>query len=319
MLKTLLMATAIVAPTVAAAQTYPEREITLIVAFPPGGSVDLTARALAPALEKAIGQPVVVVNRPGAAAAIGTQAAAIADPDGYTLMVATTQVSVLPAVDEVFERTPVFTRDQFKPIARISTDAPWLAVNAETPWTTVADLVADAKARPGEITYASGGLYGVTHLPVEMLVAATGVEMQHLPTAGGGPALTAVLGNNAQLLAVHPGVASPQIAAGTIRPIATWGAERNPTQPGVPTLKELGTDVEYYMWQGFFAPKDVPDDVVKTLEEATARAVQDPDFLATMANAGSVVAYQGADAFQAWWDADSDRLAGLVRAIGQVE
>jgi tripartite-type tricarboxylate transporter receptor subunit TctC len=303
----------------AAQDTYPSRPITILIGFPPGGSVDLTARAIAPALERILGQPVVVQNRAGAAAAIGTQAAARAAPDGYTIAATTTQVTVLPVVDEVFGRPPNFTRDEFQPIARISADPVLLFVNAEQPWKSVKELVDDAKKRPGQIVYASGGLHGVTHLPVEMFLKAAGIKMRHLPTAGGGPAMTAVLGNNAALLSSHPGVSGPQVKAGKLRPLASWGAERIPAFPDVPTFKELGYDVEYYLWQALFAPKGVPEPIIKTLRAAVAKAVKEPDFLQAMDKAGAGVAYQDAPAFKTWWDEDSKRLEATVRAVGKGE
>jgi tripartite-type tricarboxylate transporter receptor subunit TctC len=298
---------------------YPSRPITVLIGFPPGGSVDLTARAIAPALERILGQPVVVQNRAGAAAAIGTQAAARAAPDGYTIAATTTQITVLPVVDEVFGRPPNFTRADFQPIARISADPVLLFVNAEQPWKSVKELVDDAKKRPGQIVYASGGLHGVTHLPVEMFLKAADIKMRHLPTAGGGPAMTAVLGNNAALLSSHPGVSGPQVKAGKLRPLASWGAERIPAFPDVPTFKELGYDIEYYLWQALFAPKGVPEPIVKTLREAVAKAVKEPDFLQAMEKAGAGVHYQDAPEFQKWWDEDSKRLEDIVRVIGKGE
>jgi tripartite-type tricarboxylate transporter receptor subunit TctC len=226
---------------------------------------------------------------------------------------------VLPVVDEVFGRPPNFTRAEFQPIARISADPVLLFVNAEQPWKSVKELVDDAKKRPGQIVYASGGLHGVTHLPVEMFLKAADIKMRHLPTAGGGPAMTAVLGNNAALLASHPGVAGPQARAGKLRPLANWGAERIPAFPDVPTFKELGYDIEYYLWQGLFAPKGVPEPIIKTLREAVAKAVKEPDFLQAMEKAGAGVHYMDASEFQKWWDQDSKRLEEIVRAVGKGE
>ena len=147
---------------------YPMRPITILIGYPPGGSVDTTSRALAPVLERLLGQPVLVQNRPGAAAVIGTQAVAHAAPDGYTITVATTQLALLPAVDRIFARPPTFTRDMFRPIARISADPSVIFANASQPWQTMQALVDDAKSRPGQIVYASGGLYGTTHLAIEI-------------------------------------------------------------------------------------------------------------------------------------------------------
>lgn len=314
---TLSLACLAAAP-VHAQEKYPSKPINVIIAYPPGGSVDLTARALAPALERIFRQPVLIQNRSGAGGAIGSQVAAIAPPDGYTMTVATTQLAVLPAVDDVMGKKPNFTRDQFAPIARISADPSLLFVNAERPWKTLKDLVDDAKKNPDTIIYSSGGLYGSTHLPIEMFLKATGTKMRHLPTSGGGPAMTAVLGNHAALLASHPGVSGPQVKAGKLRPLANWGAQRIATFPDVPTFKELGYDVDYYQWIGVFAPAKVPEAIIKVWREAIAQAVKEPDFLQAMERAGSGVHYQDADEFRIWWDKDSKAIEDAVRAIGKL-
>ncbi|HEX9327170.1 MAG TPA: tripartite tricarboxylate transporter substrate binding protein, partial [Reyranella sp.] len=245
-----------------AQEKFPSRPITILLGYPPGGSTDTSARALAPVLERILGQPVVIQNRPGAAALIGTQAVANAAPNGYTITVATTQLALLPAVDQVFGRPPSFTRDQFAPIALISADPSLLFVNASRPWQTFRELVDDARKRPSQIVYASGGLYGTTHLAIEIVLKATATKMRHLPTAGGGPALTAVLGNHAALLAAHPAVGGPQARAGTLRPLGTMGTKRVASFPEVPTLKELGYDAEYYQWNGIFTQAKVPEPII---------------------------------------------------------
>jgi len=298
---------------------YPSRPITILMGYPPGGSTDTTARAIAPVLERILGQPIVIQNRPGAAALIGTQAVANAVPDGYTITVATTQLSLLPAVDQVFGRPPSFTRDQFAPIALVSADPSMLFVNASQPWKTFQDLIDDAKKRPNQIVYASGGLYGTTHLAIEIVLKATGTKMRHLPTAGGGPALTAVLGNHAGLLAAHPAVGGPQVRAGALRPIGTMGTKRVASFPDVPTLKELGFDAEYYQWNGLFTQAKVPEPIVTVLREAVAKAVKDPDFLQAMTRVGSGIDYLDRDEFRPWWDADSKKTEDTVRAIGKTQ
>src|SRR5215510_6900275 len=260
-----------------AEETFPVRPVTMLMGYPPGGSVDTTARAIAPVLERILGQPMVIQNRPGAAALIGTLAVANAPPDGYTVTVATTQLALLPAVDRVFGRPPSFTRDQFAPIALVSAEPSVLFVNASQPWKTFQEMIDDAKKRPGQIVYASGGLYGTTHLAIEIVLKATGTKMRHLPTAGGGPALTAVLGNHAALLAAHPSVGGPQARAGTLRPIGTMGAKRVASFPDLPTLKELGYDAQYYQWNGVFTQTKVPEPVVTILRQAVAKAVKDPE------------------------------------------
>jgi tripartite-type tricarboxylate transporter receptor subunit TctC len=302
-----------------AEERFPSRPVTILLGYPPGGSTDTTARALAPALERILGQPVVIVNRPGAAAKVGTQLVALAPPDGYTITVATTQLSLLPAVDQLFGRQPVFTRDQFAPIALLSADPSLLFVNAEQPWKTFQEMIDDARKRPDEILYASGGLYGTTHLAIEIVLRATGVKMRHLPTAGGGPALTAVLGNNAALLAAHPAVGGPQVRAGKLRALGAMGVKRVESFPDVPTLKELGYDAQYYQWNGLFTQAKVPEPTIIIWRAAVAKAVKDPEFIQAMRKVGSGIDYLDRDAFRPWWDGDSHKTEDAVRTIGKVQ
>jgi tripartite-type tricarboxylate transporter receptor subunit TctC len=316
---TVALATLMLGVPAHAQDKYPSRPITLVVPFPAGGSVDLTARAIAAPLEKILGQPVVIQNRSGAAGAVGTRAVATADPDGYTLMASTTQVSVLPPVDEVFGRKPAFTREDFQPIARLSADPVFLAVNAQRPWKTVKELVEDAKKHPGEINYSHGGLYGATHLPVEMFAQAAGVKMQQIPTQGGGPAMTAALGNHVALLVAHPGVLKPHADAGTMRVLASLGDKRIASFPNVATMKELGFNVEYYLWQGLFAPAKTPEAAMKVLREAVAKAVETDEFKTALSRAGSDPAYQDTATFRAWWAEQNKQMDAAVRAIGKVE
>jgi tripartite-type tricarboxylate transporter receptor subunit TctC len=313
-----VLALALAAPAWAQ-EPYPTRPITIVVPFPPGGVADLTARPLAPALERVLKQPVVVTNKQGAAGAVGMQSVAVAKPDGYTLMVALVSISTIPEVDTLLGRAPAYTRDQLVGIARLNADPPVLVVGAERPWKSLEELVDDARKHPGEITYASSGLYGASHVPMEMLLHAAGVKMRHLPTTGGGPATTAVLGGHAALWPSPPGIALPHIKARKLRPLATFGAARLAALPDVPTLKELGYDVEYYLWAGLFAPRGLPPAVLATLRDATRRAVQDPEFKSAMDKVETPIAYLDTDEFRAWWDADARRLAAVIKQIGRAE
>jgi tripartite-type tricarboxylate transporter receptor subunit TctC len=307
-------------PSAVAQEPYPTRPITIVVPFPPGGIADLTARPLAAALERALKQAVIVSNKPGAAGAVGTQSVAIARPDGYTVLIALVSISTIPEVDTLFSRPPTYTREQFAPIARLNADPPVLVVNAERPWKSFKELLDEVRARPGEVTYASSGPYGASHVPMEMLAnVAGGLKMRHLPTTGGGPATTAVLGGHAALWNSPPALALPHIKAGKMRPLATFGATRLAALPEVPTLKELGYDLEYYLWTGLFAPKGVPAGALKTLRDATRQAVADPEFRTAMERAQMPIAYQDADEFRAWWDADARRMAAVIKQIGRVE
>lgn len=303
----------------AAEEPYPSRPITIVVPFPPGGIADLTARPLAPALEKVLKQPVVVTNKSGAAGAVGMQYAAVAKPDGYTLLVALVSISTIPEVDVLFGRTPAFTRDQLVGIARLNADPPILVVGATIPWKTLKELVEDAKRRPGDITFSSSGIYGASHVPMEMFLHAAGLKMRHLPTTGGAPAMTAVLGGHAAMWASPPALAVPHLKAGKLRALATWGGTRLAAFPDIPTMKELGYDIEYYLWTGLFAPKNVPASVVKVLRNATRQVVQDAEFRNTMEKIQTPIAYQDADEFRAWWDRDAQILADVIKRIGKIE
>ena len=302
---------------VTAQEPYPTRPISIVVPFPPGGIADLTARPLAAAFERLLKQPVVVANKAGAAGAVGAQFAAVAKPDGYTLLVALVSISSTPEVDKLFGRPATYTRDQFVGIARLNADPPILVVNG--PWKSLRELVDDAKKRPGEITFASSGLYGASHLPLEMFLQAAGLKMRHLPTTGGGPAITAVLGGHAQVFASPPALAAPHIAAGKMRPLAAWGAARLAAFPDVPTLREQGFDIEYYLWTGLFAPRAIPAGVLQALRDVTRRAVQDDEFKAAMDKAKTPIAYQDADEFKAFWDVDARRIASVIQFIGKTE
>lgn len=302
-----------------AADPYPTRPVSMVVAFPPGGLADNTARPVAAALERLLKQPVVVVNKAGAAGAVGYQTAASSKPDGYTLLMALVSVSVLPEVDKLFGRAPNYTRDQFTGIARINADPSMLVVRADTPWKTVKDFVDDAKKRPGEIVFSSSGLYGTAHIPMEMLMLASGIKLRHLPTTGGGPMMNAILGGHAQAVMTPVSLAAAHVKAGKLRLLAHTGTAPVAAYPEVPSFKSQGYDVEYTAWAGLVAPKSTPPQVIQTLRDATRQAVKEPEVVGSHAKLETPIAYMDADEFNAWWAQDAARLAEVVKKIGKVE
>ena len=248
-----------------AQEPYPTRPITVVVAFPPGGVADMTARPLAATLERLLKQPVVVQNKPGAAGAVGNQFVATSKPDGYTLLMALVSISVLPEKDKLFGQPPTYSLDQFTGIARLSAEPTFITVSGEMPWKTLKEMVDDVKKRPGQLTFTSSGLYGASHVPFEMFAQAAGIQLKHLPTTGGGPMMNALLGGHAQAVASPTSLVAPHAKAGKIRLLAHTGAGRVAAFPDVPSLKELGYDVEYYLWIAMFAPKGVPANAISPI------------------------------------------------------
>ena len=302
-----------------AQEPYPTRPISIVVAFPPGGVADNTARPVAAVLERILKQPVTVLNKAGAAGAVGYQAAATSKPDGYTLLMALVSVSVLPEVDKLFGRPQNYTREQLTGIARINADPSMLVVRADAPWKTLKDLVEDAKKRPGEIVFTSSGLYGAAHIPMEMFIKAAGIKMRHLPTTGGGPMMNAILGGHAQLVMTPVSLAAQHVKAGKLRLLAHSGTAPVAAYPEVPSFKSQGYDVEYTAWAGLVAPKDTPPPVIKILRDATRQAVKEPEVINSHAKLETPIAYMDADEFNAWWARDAAKLAEVVRQIGKVE
>jgi tripartite-type tricarboxylate transporter receptor subunit TctC len=281
---------------------------------------DLTARPVAAALEKVLKNPVGVVNKTGAAGAVGMQHVATSKPDGYTLLLALSSISIIPEADKLFGRQPAFTVDQFAPIALISADPTILVVRAESPWKSAKEFIDDAKKRPGQISFSSSGVYGTLHMAMELLSHAAGIKMRHVPFGGAGPAMNAILGGHVDALASGPAVVLPHIKAGKLRALAGWGDKRVAALPDIPTFKELGyPGAEFYIWAGVFAPKGTPEPVLAKLRDATRTAVADPDFKSAMDKLETPIAFKQGTEFQQFFDADAKRLAEGVKRVGRIE
>ena len=304
---------------IAADEPYPSRTVNVIVPFPPGGVAELTGRPALHALSKQLKQPFVLINKPGAGGSIGAAAVTTAKPDGYTLLLALASISTNPEADRMAGRAPAFALNQLAPIALFTADPVILMVKSDSPYKTLKDLIDDAKKRPGAINYSSSGNYGTYHVATEMFSTAAGIEMKHIPYAGGGPALIALLSGQVDIGLLGPSVASAQIKAGKLRPLASWGGMRLAALPDLPTLKELGYNVEYTIWSGLFAPTGTPDPVMKTLRDAVRVVVADEEFKASMAKLETPVNYLDAPEFKKFWDEDAKRLIEVVRKIGKIE
>jgi tripartite-type tricarboxylate transporter receptor subunit TctC len=314
-----LGATVGAAPGAFAQDAFPSSPITLIVPNPPGGASDINARILAEPWSAALRQPVVIVNRPGMGGAIGAAQVSKAKPDGYTILMALSSVVVAPEAEKVSGRKPLYDLDQLEPLALISSDPMVVLVRADSPWKTLADLVAAAKDKPGSINYSSSGNFGPIHLSVEMLAHQAGIRLTQVPFNGGGPSMLALLAGNVEMTTAAPAVALAQIQSGKLRPLATSGAKRLSMLPDVPTYREAGFDAEYSIWAGLYAPAGTPRPVVQALRETLQKAARSPAFTGGMARQSIIQDYRDAPEFAKFAEEDRVRMTRVVRAIGKID
>jgi tripartite-type tricarboxylate transporter receptor subunit TctC len=292
----------------------------MVVPFPPGGVADIVGRPLAAMMEKSLKHPVVVVNRTGAGGALGMREVARAAPDGYTILMGLSSISIFPVSERINGKQPAYELKDFAPIALVTADPTVLVVRADSPYKDVKEFVAAAKAKPGKINYSSSGVYGTLHVAMEIFASSAGIKLFHVPYGGGGPAVTALLGGQVEASAQGPAAAIGQIRAGKMRPLAGWGNERLKLLPELPTFKELGyDDVEFYIWSGVFAPAATPAPVVGKLREAVRAAANSEDFKNAMEKVSTPVHYLDAPEFAKYWERDAKRLAAAVEKIGKVE
>ena len=319
--RSLLAAAAACALPWAAAQApaWPSRPITLIVPFPPGGLADIVARPVAEALARDLGQPVIIDNKPGAGGGIGMGLAAKSKPDGHTLLMALSSLTVLPEADVILGRAPMFALQDLRPVARYTADPTVLAVRADSPWKSVKDFVDEAKRRPGAINYGSSGNYGTMHVPMEILAQEAGIKLTHVPFTGAGPAVLALLGGQIQAVSTGPATVLQHVKAGKLRVLGHWGTGALASLPDVPALKDTGFNAEYAQWSGLFVPSGVPDAIVQRLRSAARNAAQDARVREVIQGAGSPILYQDMTEFERYVQADARRMADVVKRIGKVE
>jgi tripartite-type tricarboxylate transporter receptor subunit TctC len=302
-----------------AQDAYPNKPVTMLVPFPPGGVADTVGRPVAEAMSRALGQSMIVENKGGAGGGIGMAQVAKSRPDGYNVLMALSSIVVLPEADRVLKRNPMFTLDQLKPVARFTADPTALVVRADSPWKTYQDFIADVKAKPGVITFGSSGNYGTMHVPMEQLKAATGTFMLHVPYTGAGPAVLALLAGQVDALSTGPSSVMQHVRAGKLRVLAHWGEGRLPALPEVPSFKELGVPISYSQWSGLFVPAGTPEGVVNRLRQAARAASEDSRARQSLAAAGTAFQYQDTAEFERFVQADARNMTALVQRIGRVE
>jgi len=276
-----------------AADDYPNRSVRLIVPYPPGGSGDSVARIIAPKLQEALGQTVIIDNRPGAGASIGTDLAAKAPPDGYTLL--ETPGAAL-TVNPQLMQVPYDPVKDLMPVALLTRGVMVYAVNPKGPVQTMQELIAYAKANPGKFNFGSAGNGTITQLSWEMLKLSAGIDLTHVPYKGSGPAINDLLGGRIQ--GVVESVLLPYIKAGQMHALAIAGDKRWADLPDVPTTKELGLEgVNPSVWFGVFAPAGTPQPIVSKLSAMLMKLIQDPSLTDKLDGIGMVATPLGPEAF----------------------
>lgn len=313
------VALALAAGAVNAQEAYPSRAVTIIVPNPPGGMNQITAQPLSAVIEKHYGQPAPVINKPGGTAAVGTAFVAAQKPDGYHLLVTTPNLYLVVEKNKAQNVESPFRLEQIQPIALTSADPLFFVVQTESPHKSVKDFIAEAKAKDGQLTYSTSGPYGITHIPLAMFTHAAGLKMRHLPTTGGGPALTQLLGGHSQASGGGIAAVAPHIKGGKMRALASWGAKRHPNWADVPTFKELGYDLEAYLWVGLFTTAGVPEPTFNAMRDMVRKAINDPAYRQAMQKANVDVDYRDTPEFVKFFREDHKRLGGAVHRIAAEE
>jgi len=305
------MAVAVAGTTCAFAAAYPDKPVRMVVPFPPGGGTDVVARAIALKLTEQWGQSVVVDNRPGAASMVGTEMLARAVPDGYTLGFVSMSHTINPSI---YKKLPFDPIADFSPVALAATAPNVLVVSPGVGAKSVAELVQIAKSRPGKLNFPSSGNGGVSHLSMEMFRYAAGIDIVHVPYRGAGPALTALLANETQLMMATTPVALPQMKAGRLIALATTGLKRSSLAPEIPTVAEAGyPGFEADTWYGMLAPAKVPPALVNQANAAVTKMLTQADFKERLAHEGAQPAGGTPAQFAAHIKSEIEKWAKIVR------
>jgi len=295
------------------AEDYPARPVELVVPFAAGGGSELLARLLSEGLQKRLGQPFVVINRPGANTNVGTLAVVRAKPDGYTLGMASVGLAANPSLYKKLAFEPL---TDLGPISLVANAPTILVVPPELPVKTLPEFIAYAKARPGDLNYASYGMGSGPHLATELFQAKTGVKMVHVPYGGGGPAALGAMTNQVQALFSSVLPVLGMITGGKLRPIAIASARRSELLPDVPTFMESGLDYRTGTWFGLLAPAKTPSAIVDQLHQASVAVLQDPGVRAKIVEQGAEVVASSPAEFRAFIKDETERLAGVIRGAG---
>jgi len=318
MKRLLIAAACAAAPFAAYAQGFPSKAMTVVVPNPPGGMNQIHAQPLSAVIERLTKQPAPVVNRSGGTAAVGTAFVANQPADGHTLLITTPNLYLVIEKDKLYGIKSPYTLAQIQPVALMSADPLIMVVHPSVPAKNVKEFIALAKGQKGTSTFSSSGPYGITHVPMAMFLDAAGLKMRHVPTTGGGPAITQLLGGHVD--ATGGGVAAvyPHVVSGKMKPLASFGAKRHPALPDVVTFREQGVEAEAYLWVGVFTAAGIPDATLTQLRDLVRKAAADPAFKDALDKVKVVPNYLDTEDFKAFFAADYKRMAKAVQSIGKL-
>ena len=302
----------------ALAQSFPSKAMTVIVPNPPGGMNQIHAQPLSAIIERLTKQPAPVVNRSGGTAAVGTAFVANQPADGHTLLVTTPNIYLVIEKDKLYGIKSPYTLAQIQPVALMSADPLIMVTHPSVPVKTAKEFAALLKKKTGVYTFSSSGPYGITHVPFEMFIDSVGIKMRHVPTTGGGPAITQALGGHVDATASGAAAIHPHVVSGKLKPIGNTGAKRHPSFPDTPTFQEQGIDVEAYLWVGLFTTAGLPDATLNQLRDLVRKAAQDPTFVEALKNVQVIPDYRDVNEFKTFFDADYKRMAKAVQKIGKI-
>ncbi len=292
------------------AAEFPTREVQIIIPYAAGGATDLIFRALAVTAQKYLGKPIIVVNRPGGGGTVGVTEASQAKPDGYTLLSAITPLTILP-----HQVKTTFTYKSFEPIINVVKDPGMFLVRSDSPWKTLHEFLDYAKKNPEMITVGNSGAGGGVHLIALAFEKTAGVKFNHIPFAGGGPSVTALLGGHINAVSVSPPEGIEHVKAGKLRIIALFAEKRFDIFPDVPTVKEQGINFTMGQWRGLVAPKGTPPDVIKKLHDAFKKGMEDPVFIKSAKDMVVNLSYLGPEDFGKLMAQDHEYYGKLVKEI----
>jgi tripartite-type tricarboxylate transporter receptor subunit TctC len=299
----------------APAQHYPDKPIRLIVPYPPGGGTDTLARPLAQRLAAELGQPVIVDNRGGAGGNLAMEAVARAPADGYTLVLALTPQ--LAVNISLYDKVRYDPRHDFAPITLLAEGPYLLVVHPSVPVNSVSELIALAKAKPGELNYATSGIGSGAHMAAELFTGMTGTRMTHTPYKGGGQALTDVLAGHVQVLFAPPVTVTQHVANGRLRALAISGTKRSASLPSVPTMSEAGVPgYDSSVWYGVLAPAATPKEIVATLNAAMLKILKQPDFHALLVTNGMEPIGSTPSEFSNYIDTEIVKWSKVIKSAG---